>query len=1203
MKFDSKILLVDDNQFILKSTRRLLEKSGYEIITAQNGEQTLDLIKTEHPDLVLLDINLPDISGYEICQRIKNDPFLRETLVILISAIDTDNENQSDGFEQGADGFISRPISNRNLLARIQAMLRIKRVTDQLKIKEEETRLLLEQSERSRRALLSILEDQKRSQETLQRHADELAGLYEVSKAINAIRDVREVYGQLSQKMAQLIGAEIGVVALLDPVTDEIQAQSPGYGIHSEDIAQIHFTRQAGLQMMNFDENPIFMVNLHEQIPTLFKQLTPSISIQSILIVALPVRGLFGGIIFVANKAEGFDEEDAHLLLTLANQAGVVIEKAELFHAEQRKRTEAQTLQEVTSVVTATLDQEQSFQMILDQLERVIPFDSASVQLLQADYLEIVGGRGWKDPTSVLGIRFPLNSDNPNTEVVRNRKALILGDAPSHFPAFRQPPHNHIRSWLGVPMIVHDEVIGILAIDSAMPNFYNQKNAQLVNAFANQAATSIENARLFQNALQSVERRAILHRASQQIVAASGDLESVYEAIYQATSQLMTVDAFALSLLDSARNEIELVCSYNYQQRMPKKRIPADCGLSHQVIASGQSLRIDDYFEDSDLSAVPFTDDLHVHSILAAPIRLGDKTLGMLSAQSDQPGDYDEEDQTLLEMLASFAVAAIENARLFEETQRRLREMEMVNRISVALRSAQSSDEMLPIFFEETLAVMDISAGSIVLYNPRLNIFHQSMSKGWFKNLSDSPPSLHKGIASHVLHTKQAYITEDFSNDPIAYTPNSTQIPPGWGGACLPIFSGQEISGIIYVSVELPRLISADEMNLLTTLTEMIGSAFHRASLHEETQQQLKRMTAMHNIDQAISSSLDLHLTLKILLDQILQQLGVDAASILLFDHYSHHLSVESSFGFQSNIHNRNFNNLRNSLAGQIVIENEPLIIHQIESYGQEFSDKEFFIEEGFCCYLGFPLIAKGHIRGVLEIFNRTHREQEHQWMSFLETLSGQAAIAIDNATLFGDLQSANTQLQLAYDNTLEGWASALELRDNETEGHSRRVTKMTLRLAEMMGLTDRQLVDIRRGALLHDIGKMGIPDSILAKKGPLSEDDWVIMRKHPIFAYDMLKSIRYLQRALDIPYCHHEKWDGTGYPRGLKGEQIPLAARIFAVIDVWDALNSDRPYRKAWQKEKVLSYIREQSGLHFDPQVVEVFLTIIENEPLLEKS
>jgi len=190
--------------------------------------------------------------------------------------------------------------------------------------------------------------------------------------------------------------------------------------------------------------------------------------------------------------------------------------------------------------------------------------------------------------------------------------------------------------------------------------------------------------------------------------------------------------------------------------------------------------------------------------------------------------------------------------------------------------------------------------------------------------------------------------------------------------------------------------------------------------------------------------------------------------------------------------------------------------------------------------------------------------------------------------------RQATIELAEAYDATLWGWAHALELRDHGTEGHSRRVTEMTVRLARMMGVSNEDCVHIRRGALLHDIGKMGIPDSILLKPGPLSLKEWDIMRRHPAYAHDLLSQVAYLRPALDIPLCHHERWNGSGYPRGLTGEDIPLAARIFTVVDIWDALRSERPYRHAWSDERARTHIASLVGVHLDPRVVRVFFDLL---------
>ena len=241
------------------------------------------------------------------------------------------------------------------------------------------------------------------------------------------------------------------------------------------------------------------------------------------------------------------------------------------------------------------------------------------------------------------------------------------------------------------------------------------------------------------------------------------------------------------------------------------------------------------------------------------------------------------------------------------------------------------------------------------------------------------------------------------------------------------------------------------------------------------------------------------------------------------------------------------------------------------------------------------PIRFGGSWWGTIGLADATH---ERLWSpgeaSALRTVASTIGAAVERASLVERLRTAHGELLDAYDRTLEGWSRALELRDKETEGHSRRVTELTVRIARHMGIDGDELANVRRGALLHDIGKMGIPDAILSKPGPLTEEEWQVMRLHPLFAYDLLASIPFLAGAVQIPYCHHERWDGTGYPRGLQGEEIPLAARIFAVADVWDAMRSERPYSPAMPVETVLASIEEEAGKAFDPAVVWAFCEVM---------
>ena len=289
-------------------------------------------------------------------------------------------------------------------------------------------------------------------------------------------------------------------------------------------------------------------------------------------------------------------------------------------------------------------------------------------------------------------------------------------------------------------------------------------------------------------------------------------------------------------------------------------------------------------------------------------------------------------------------------------------------------------------------------------------------------------------------------------------------------------------------------------------------------------------------------------------------------------------------------------------LGGQVALKRKLVQIPDLSRSSEQKT--ALLVEKGFKSYFGIPLIGKGQIKGVLEIYTRKEINPTSDWLNFLHTLAGQAAIAIDNVQLFKNLQRSNQELILAYDTTLAGWGRALELRDKETQGHTDRVVELTLELARRVGVEGEELTHIMRGTLLHDIGKMGIPDHILHKPGPLTEDEWVIMRQHPQYAYDLMNPIPYLRRSLDIPYAHHERWDGSGYPRGLKGEEIPLAARIFAVVDIWDALLYKRVYRDAWPEDKVIEYLKNTAGIELDPAIVEIFLEIIEeDQPKIRRS
>ncbi len=360
------------------------------------------------------------------------------------------------------------------------------------------------------------------------------------------------------------------------------------------------------------------------------------------------------------------------------------------------------------------------------------------------------------------------------------------------------------------------------------------------------------------------------------------------------------------------------------------------------------------------------------------------------------------------------------------------------------------------------------------------------------------------------------------------------------------------------------------------------------------------RLNLLYHISQVFNSSLDLNEVLNHVLDEVIKALKAERGFLMLKDESGEFIFRVARGLEKQNISEPAFQTSR-SIIERVKRLGKAIVITDAQE-DDRFNTQNSVLALRLRSILCVPLTHKETMIGIIYVDNRLLSGAfTKDDLNLLSAIAGSAAIAIENAQLYENLQHSKQILEIAYDSTLEGWAKALDLRDHETEGHTRRVSSLAVRLAKALGMEDLDLVSIYRGALLHDIGKIAIPDHILHKPGPLTPEERAIMEFHPVYARDMLAEIDFLQPALEIPYCHHERWDGTGYPLGLKGTQIPLAARIFSIVDVWDALISERPYRSSWPPENVIEYLREQAGRQFDPHIVSIFVNLVQFEPLFE--
>jgi HD-GYP domain-containing protein (c-di-GMP phosphodiesterase class II) len=674
----------------------------------------------------------------------------------------------------------------------------------------------------------------------------------------------------------------------------------------------------------------------------------------------------------------------------------------------------------------------------------------------------------------------------------------------------------------------------------------------------------------------------------------------------------MPLDVFIIILADETRKMLHNVYLFDLGDRFPASDSDWGSGLAGWVIEEKKSLRIRDYLKQKPVKTTRFGKPGTPRSIIALPLNSGTKIVGVLSVQDYRPNIYTEEDEILLKTLAAYAGIAIENSRLFEETRHRLAELESLSQVSVSLTSAVELQPLLEnILAGARKAIPSAEKGTILLTESDGLLRLHAVSGYSDPRLIDLFLPNQNGYAARVARERTPLKIDDVHADyEIPFKGEIEEIDAVQSGIAAPLIVKGKVIGVISLDNASRKTAFAEsDLSLLVTFASQAAVAIENARLFSETQQRLHRLFALHSIDAAIGASVDTNVTLNIVLENIMTELKADAAAVLLFNPLTRMLEYASGRGFRVHAIEGQRLRLGEGLAGQAALQRRAINITDLQKTEEVAQVMEHpvsnsasalvkYLEgENFIGYHAIPLIAKGQIQGVLEIFRRTHMQVDQEWISFFEMLAGQTAIAIDNGRLFVNLQQSNLELTLAYDATIQGWSQALELRDEDTEGHTLRVTDLTLRLIQVMGIEEVETEHARRGSLLHDIGKIAIPDSILLKPGPLDEREWSVMRQHPQYAYNLLFPITYLRPAIHIPYCHHEKWDGSGYPRGLKGEEIPIVARIFSIVDVFDALTSNRPYRPAWTREKALEYIREQTGKHFDPKVVNAFMTLLAGE------
>ena len=562
-------------------------------------------------------------------------------------------------------------------------------------------------------------------------------------------------------------------------------------------------------------------------------------------------------------------------------------------------------------------------------------------------------------------------------------------------------------------------------------------------------------------------------------------------------------------------------------------------------------------------------------SALAMPLWRGERALGVLVVHASSGGGFDAEESRLVADMADALAAAID--RLEAEAQKVEARKERTFRADVA--SAAFREESLPPLLEALAEAVErhLSAAGVfvALWDEDHGRIALSIGRG-------ALGAIGSGDATIAEETARLLGAPESVGGAVPGL--SARLLPGGELTAWPLRDGPHRVGLLAVAWGGPP-----SRAMLAAGAETAGPlalALGKARLLEANRERLATLLALHETGVDLGSSRDRDALLRSIVDRA-QGLVHGTMAGLYLKREDGRLELALASGVLA-AYVGVVLGPGEGVAGTVAATGEPILLDDYRTWPGR---APVFSTAGIGSVIGVPVLWRGETLGSLFV---NHVVPGRFGAADLETVrlfAEQTAVAIANARLIGELKGAAEELALAYDATLEGWVHALDLRDKETEGHTQRVVHRTLDLARRAGIPEEALVHVRRGALLHDIGKVGIPDRILQKPGPLTDEEWTVMRLHPTYARDMLSGIGFLRPALDIPWGHHEKWDGTGYPRGLRGEEIPLPARVFAVVDIWDALVFDRPYRKAVPAPEVRAYLRKIAGTHLDARLVDLFL------------
>lgn len=1018
-------------------------------------------------------------------------------------------------------------------------------------------------------------------------HTDDLAALALAGASIVSSLDLDKVLHVVAQQITNLLNVPVCILADWLPNTKEIRAHTtfvnPKITKLPEKFKTTSLAEALSLKQVIEKSRPVQKRVDDLGLSAKEKAAFVKANVSTLLLLPLVAQSKTLGLVEVQETrgARNFTEREIYLAQTLCQQAAVAIENARLFEATRRQVQELSILHQVSTAATEakTVDEiiERATQLIRENLYP----DNFGVMLLEKSSEELVAHPSYQGGAKLTEIRIPLGR-GVTGQVASIGIPMRVGDALKHKGYLDYDAAT--RSELCVPMKIGERVIGVVNAESQTPNHFTEKDERLLLTLASQLATAIERLRNEAAEQKRAKHLNTLHKLTAEM---SGvlDRDKLFSIVVERLNKEMNYVSTDISLLDDATGEyVVMAVSGSFAELPTAKgyRQAFGVGLLGQAAQTGKPVVANNVRENKHYNLVAGHES--INSELVIPIKIYKRVVALLNIESNELNAFDEKEVAAFKTMCEQISIALEGINLFDSTRRQLQELTVLHAITHAAVNAKTEDELL----ERATEIIGESMypdqfGFLILDEDQRHLLVNRNYRGANEERKKTRVPLSQGIVGRVAATGKPWRVPDVYKEP-SYMNVSPQMR---SELCVPILGNDNrVFGVINAESGQLDAFSDKDLRLLNTIAGQVGTAIEKLRLFESERVQRDQAETLREVAAILSTAKDSARVLTVVLEQLKRIVPFDSASIQIIKGIN--LSIRAVAGsLRPEVVGFELPIAEDKFAHPLVYEHRTVLYQDISNHPDWLQAPE---ADEVRSWIGAPLMVRGECIGVLTVDGYKPNQFSASDAQVVSTFAIHAGLALENARLFEEAQDSYVQ-------TVSALASAIDVRDSYTSGHSQRLAELAVKTGEVMQCTPEELADIRWGALLHDIGKIGVPDEILRKPGRLEEHEQAVMRKHPEIGAHIVEPVKTLAGVAPIIRAHQERYDGKGYPDGLKAKAIPKIARIISVADAYVAMTDERVYRPARSQEEAVEELKRCSGTQFDPQIVEAFLQALEED------